>query len=109
MASATQVVDQLNSARLIALKDPAIYAQIVPGVLPIIGAHELLQVRQWGADFVAEAFASPVWAADEKQKSCAQALDTLKIWLDNPSEDVNVTKSAVQAAASMYPYVFRHT
>lgn len=108
MTSPAHVIDQLNHARLIALKDPALYAQVVPGVLPLVGAHEELQVKQWGADFLAEAFASPVWSADEKQKGCLQALDTLKIWMDNPSEDANVVKSAVQTATSIYPYVFRH-
>ncbi|KAF2481122.1 hypothetical protein BDY17DRAFT_300727 [Neohortaea acidophila] len=106
-------IRQLNSARDIVLRDPAIYPQIVPGVLPVIGASQPLGLRRWGADFLAETFASPVVSPEDKEKMCLGVLDTLQGYLNRKEqsggeEDVNVLKSAIQCFASIYPYVFRY-
>ncbi|KAI5309496.1 hypothetical protein KEM55_003118, partial [Ascosphaera atra] len=45
---------QLDTARNVVLGDAALYPQIVQGVLPIIGANAHLQLRRWGAEFLAE-------------------------------------------------------
>ena len=103
-------INQLNAARDIVLKDAAIYPQVVPGVLPVISAQHPVQLRRWGADFLAETFASPVLNAEEKQKLALAVLDTLKGYLDRgEEEDESVVKGAVQAAGSIYPLVFRNT
>nr|POF26288.1 mrna cleavage and polyadenylation specificity factor complex subunit pta1 [Quercus suber] len=114
MASAAATIAQLNSARDIVLRDPAIYPQVIPGVVPIVGSAALLDLRRWGADFLAETFASPVLNAEEKQKLCIGVLDTLAGYLTRKEklgeeEDPSVVKSAVQCAASVYPLVFRHS
>ena len=116
MSSPTEVVKQLNSARQIVLGDPAIYPQVVPGVLPVIGAGAHLDLRRWGADFLAETFASPVISPEQKQKMVVSSdvLGTLRSYLQRKEqvgedEDTSVIKSAVQCAASVYPLVFRHT
>nr|POF12784.1 mrna cleavage and polyadenylation specificity factor complex subunit pta1 [Quercus suber] len=114
MANVAATIAQLNSARDIVLRDPAIYPQVIPGVVPIVGAAALLDLRRWGADFLAETFASPVLNAEEKQKLCIGVLDTLAGYLTRKEklgeeEDPTVVKSAVQCAASVYPLVFRHT
>lgn len=106
-------VKQLNSARAIVLGDPAIYPQVVPGVLPVIGPAQPVELRRWGADFLAETFASPMINAEEKGKMCLGVLDTLKGYLCRKDdmgqeEDTNVLKSAIQCVASIYPLVFRH-
>ncbi len=62
-------IKQLNAARDIVLKDAAIYPQVVPGVLPVISAQHPVELRRWGADFLAETFASPVLNAEGKQKA----------------------------------------
>ncbi|KAK5031533.1 hypothetical protein LTR16_012101, partial [Cryomyces antarcticus] len=108
-SSANDTITQLNAARNLALVDAAYYPQIVPGVVPIIGANASLDLRRWGADFLAETFASPTLAGEEKQKLSLVVLQTLKDFLENPSEDTGVVKSVVQAAASIYPLVVRHT
>ncbi|TKA51253.1 hypothetical protein B0A49_11621 [Cryomyces minteri] len=108
-SSANDTITQLNAARNLALGDAAYYPQIVPGVVPIIGANASLDLRRWGADFLAETFASPTLAGEEKQKLSLVVLQTLKDFLENPSEDTGVVKSVVQAAASIYPLVVRHT
>ena len=101
-------VAQLDKARMFALKDAAFFPQIVPGILPLIGANAALEVRRWGADFIAETFASPAFPTDQKQQLSLVVLQTLKDWLDVPAEDAAVVKSVVQAATSVYPLVFKH-
>ncbi|KAF2869363.1 hypothetical protein BDV95DRAFT_577173 [Massariosphaeria phaeospora] len=100
---------QLDAARSLALGDGRYYGTIIPGVLPIIGpsASASLEVRRWGADFLAEAFASPAWGADEKQASALTVLATLKDYVEGV-DDRSVVKSAIQAAASIYPLVYRY-
>ncbi|KAI6798144.1 hypothetical protein KC361_g3541 [Hortaea werneckii] len=115
MAQATSsVLFQLDQARNIVLTTPSVYPQVVPGVLGVIGGAAALELRRWGADFLAETFASPVLPAEEKQKLGLPALDTLRAYLNRKEErgedeDGQVIKSAVQCAASLYPLVFRHT
>jgi symplekin len=88
-------IQQLQSARALALGDGNYYPTIIPGVLPIIS-------------FLAEAFASPAWPSDVKESSAPSVLATLKDYLENV-DDMSVVKSSVQAAASVYPLVYRHT
>ncbi|KAF1808643.1 mRNA cleavage and polyadenylation specificity factor complex subunit [Eremomyces bilateralis CBS 781.70] len=102
-------ITQLEQARGIALADAKSYVQIVPGVLPIIGAGAAIELKRWGSEFLAETFASPQLAQDEKQALCLKALPVLNQYLDAESEDMFVVKEAVQSAASIYPLVFRHT
>ncbi|KAK3686276.1 hypothetical protein LTR37_019959, partial [Vermiconidia calcicola] len=114
MSDLRDTIKQLNSARELALKDPALYPQIVSGVQAVIGPERPVELRRWGADFLAESFASPVVSAEEKQRMCLGMLDILKSYLNRKEErgeeeDWNVVKSAVQCAASVYPLVFRHT
>ncbi|KAJ4345856.1 uncharacterized protein N0V89_011991 [Didymosphaeria variabile] len=82
----------------------------MPGVLPLIGpnSNASLEVQRFGADFLAEMFASPMWSAEAKQPIALLVLDTLKYYLEQV-HDRGVTKGAVQAAASVYPLVYRHT
>lgn len=103
-------IQQLQSARTLALGDGRYYPTIIPGVLPIISfsADQSLEVQRWGADFLAEAFASPAWPSDVKETSAPSILATLKDYLENVS-DTSVVKSSIQAAASVYPLVYRHT
>jgi symplekin len=116
MSTPADTIKQLNSARDIVLRDPTIYPQVVPGVLPVIGPSTTLEQRRWGADFLAETFASPVVSGEDKEKMCigSGVLDTLRGYLNRKEdmgqdEDPAVVKSAVQCAASIYPLVFRHT
>ncbi|KAG9815500.1 hypothetical protein KCU68_g19177, partial [Aureobasidium melanogenum] len=108
-ANVADTVKQLNAARNLALADPALYPQVVPGLLRIVGADAILELRRWGADFFAETFASPVLAQEHKQNLGLQVLDTLKAYLERPNEDTAVIKSVVQTAASIYPFIFRQT
>lgn len=107
-ASADPLVAQLKQARQVVLENAANYPAIIPSILPIIGPGADLELRRWGAEFLAETFASPVLPTDQKQQLSFPVLDKIKEYLDTPGEDIAVVKGAVQAAASIYPLVFRH-
>ena len=106
-SSPAEMLSQLEAARKLALGDPQVYSQVVPGVLPLIGPNAALDVRRWGADFLAECFASPALPNAQKESLVADVLPALRAYLENPAEDQAVLRSAVQAAASLYPLVFR--
>lgn len=101
-------IAQLNAARTLVLGDAAFYPQIVNGVLPIIGARSRLELRRWGAEFLAETFSSPALAPAQKEQLAAIALQTLRETLELPEKDTVTLKHIVEAAASLYPLVFRH-
>lgn len=105
-----QTIHQMESARSLALGDGRYYPTIIPGVMPIIGysAEQGIEIQRWGADFLAEAFSSPTWPTEAKETFATSVLATLKAYLENV-EDKSVIKSTVQAAASIYPIIYRHT
>lgn len=108
---ALSVADQLSkleAARQFVLADSALYPQIVQGILPIVGANARLELRRWGAEFLAETFASATIPLQQKESLSIVVLQTLKELLDVPDEDTGVIKSVVQAAASIYGLVFRY-
>lgn len=111
MAQTKEVVDQvaqLNAARNLVLGDAAFYPQIVNGILPIVGAHARLELRRWGADFLAETFASPVLPTGQKEQLAPTVLQAILEILVLPETDSAVLQSLVQAASSLYPLIFRH-
>lgn len=105
--SVEQQINQLNDARKLVLGDANYYPQITQGILPIIGPSARLELRRWGADFLAETFASPTLPVHQKETLSLIILETLKSMIENPQEDSAVVKSAVQTAASIYPLVVR--
>ncbi|KAG9234339.1 hypothetical protein BJ875DRAFT_461740 [Amylocarpus encephaloides] len=115
--SVEQQIKLLEDARTLVLNDANYYQQILQGILPIIdpvGRAEpqrseagKVELRRWGADFLAETFASPSVQAQQKETLCLIILEMLKTMIENPSEDNAVIKSVVQTAASIYPLVFR--
>ena len=107
-APVTDQITKLEAARHLVLSDSTHYAAIVPGILPIIGAQSHLEIRRWGADFLAEAFASPALSLQGKESLSVQVLQTLKELLELSNEDTGVLKSVIQAAASIYGLIFRY-
>ncbi len=106
--SVTDQLTQLEAARQLVLADSVLYPQIVQGILPIVGANARLELRRWGAEFLAETFASPTVAVQQKENLSIIVLRTLKELLEIPDGDTGVIKSVVQAAASIYGLVFRY-
>lgn len=105
------VVDQLaqlEAARQLVLADSGLYPQIVQGILPIVGASARLELRRWGAEFLAETFATPTLSLQTKESLSIVVLQTLKEMLEVPDEDSRVVKNVIQAAASIYGLVFRY-
>ena len=106
-AAASEMIPQLEAARQLVLADAQIYTQIVPGILPIIGPTAALEIRRWGAEFLAESFASPALGKAQKEDLAVQVLPTLRGLLEIPGEDAAVVKSVVQTVASLYELVFK--
>ncbi|KAF7899186.1 uncharacterized protein EAF01_008399 [Botrytis porri] len=102
-----QQINQLNDARKLVLSDANYYTQIIQGILPIIGPSARVELRRWGADFLAETFSSPTIPSSQKETLSLVVLDTLEDMIENPHEDSAVIKSIVQTAASIYPLVVR--
>lgn len=101
-------IAQLNAARNLVLGDAAFYPQIINGILPIVGPNAKLELRRWGADFLAETFASPQLATAQKEQLAQNVLQSIQETMLLPETDAAVLQSLVQTAASLYPLVFRH-
>ena len=106
--SVAEQTTQLGAARQLVLADAALYPQIIPPLLPIIGVHASLEVRRWGAEFLAETFASLSVSPQQKQQLSIIVLQTLRESLESPNQDVEVAKNIIQAAAGVYGHVFRY-
>jgi symplekin len=105
--SVAEQLEQLNAARKLVLDNIAYYDRIVKGVLPIIGPTAALELRRWGAEFLAESLATPVLTMRDKENITVAVLDTLRRLIEGAGEDVIVLKACVAAAASAYPIALR--
>lgn len=111
MASALSVAEQirqLNDARKLVLGDVKHYSSVVKGILPIVGTGAPIELRRWGADFLAEAFATPTLPNGEKETMQPYVLATLESMVENERDD-QVLRSVIQTAASIYPLALRWT
>jgi len=100
---------RLSEARRLCLQDSSLYTKIVPGILPLIGTNADLELRRWGADFIAETLASPILPVQDKQWLSLQLLALLRDYLEVPAQDDDVVMSTLGAAATVYPIVFKYT
>jgi symplekin len=100
----------LIQARNAALENPSLYPQVLPPILGLVtdDHNPSIELRRWVADFLAEILASPVLQTEEKQTMALLILPVLKMFLETAGEDVVLMKSVIQAAASLYPLVFRY-
>jgi symplekin len=105
--SPSDILPQLEAARKLVLGDAHFYSEIVPGILPIVGPAAAVEVRRWGAAFLAETFATPVLGDVQKEEICLDVVAFIRGILENPAEDAIVVKSAIQAVASFYTLLFR--
>ncbi|KAF6826021.1 mRNA cleavage and polyadenylation specificity factor complex subunit [Colletotrichum plurivorum] len=106
-ASVNDQIRQLNDARKLVLGDVKYYPTVVKSILPIVGPTARVELRRWGADFLAEAFATPALPGSEKETMQLFVLDTLQTMVENQNEDAHVLRSAIQTAASIYPFALR--
>lgn len=105
--SVSDQIRQLNDARKLVLGDVKYYSNVLKSILQIVSPSAHLDLRRWGADFLAEAFATPAVSMNEKETMQLFVLETLKDLLDDPKEDAQVLRSAIQAASSIYPLALR--
>ena len=105
--SVPEQIRQLNDARKLVLGDVKYYPSVVRGLLPIIGPNAPIELRRWGAEFLAEAFGTPALPNGEKETMQLYALATVESLLDGEKQDPQVLRSVVQTAASIYPLAMR--
>jgi symplekin len=99
---------KLVEARKLCLLNADNYIPLIPTILPIIAANTSLELRRWGADFIAETLASPMLSDEDKRTLTLQLLPLLKDYLEFPSQDDAVVMSTLSAAASAYPIIFKY-
>ncbi|KAI1641183.1 hypothetical protein F4809DRAFT_215248 [Biscogniauxia mediterranea] len=100
-------IRQLEGARKLVLGDVTYYPQVIQATLPIIGPTALVEFRRWGAEFLAEAFATPAVPLGQKETLSLLVLETLKLLVEDANQDVLVLRGVIQAAASIYPLALR--
>ncbi|KAI1386698.1 uncharacterized protein F4822DRAFT_410984 [Hypoxylon trugodes] len=100
-------IRQLEGARKLVLGNAGYYTQVIQATLPIIGPSAQVEFRRWGAEFLAEAFATPAIAPGQKETLSLVVLETLKLLVEDDHQDVTVLRSVIQAAASIYPLALR--
>ncbi|KHO00130.1 mRNA cleavage and polyadenylation specificity factor complex subunit [Metarhizium album ARSEF 1941] len=105
--SVPEQIRQLNDARKLVLGDVKYYPNVVRGLLPIIGPNAHIELRRWGAEFLAEAFSTPALPNGEKETMQLYVLATVESLLQNEREDPQVLRSVILAAASIYPLALR--
>lgn len=106
--SVSDQLHQLNEAKKAVLSDPqAYYSQIMVGILPLASPNTNVELRRWATNFVAEAFATPTLPGRDKEGMSLLVVGHLRALLENPKEDPYVLRSAIQAAASIYPHAMR--
>ena len=101
-------ITQLEEARKHVLADAHHYLAIIPGIVPIIGPAAHLDVRRWGADFLAEGFASPALPTQTKEGLSLQVVSLLRELLEAPAQDEVVVRSVIQTASCIYGLIFRY-
>ncbi|OTA94276.1 hypothetical protein M434DRAFT_394830 [Hypoxylon sp. CO27-5] len=100
-------IRQLEDARKLVLGNANYYAQVIHATLPIIGPSAQVEFRRWGADFLAEVFATPALPPAQKESLSLVVLETLKLLVEDVNQDILVLRSVIQAAASIYPLALR--
>ncbi|KAI1807205.1 hypothetical protein F4811DRAFT_507367 [Daldinia bambusicola] len=100
-------IRQLEGARKLVLGNANYYTQVIQATLPIIGPSAQVEFRRWGAEFLAEAFATPAIAPGQKETLSLVVLETLKLLVEDANQDVLVLRGVIQAAASIYPLALR--
>ena len=105
--SVSDQIRQLNDARKLVLGDVNYYPSVVKGILPIIGPNSAIELRRWGADFLAEAFGTPSVPNAEKETMQPFVLTTLESLIEDEGQDTQVLRSVIQTAASIYPLAMR--
>jgi symplekin len=107
--SVSEQIRQLNDARKLVLGDVQYYPSVVRGIVPIIKPTASTELRRWGANFLAEAFATPSLPNGEKETMQPYVLELLESMVNNEKEDSQVLRSVIQTAASIYPLAMRWT
>lgn len=99
---------QLAHARTAALQDASLLRQVMGPIIGLATECPDRPLRRWTARFIAEAAAAARLPADETERLDLALLPVVRYFLEDGAFDPVVWKASVQAAASLYPVVFRY-
>ncbi|KAL1870293.1 hypothetical protein VTK73DRAFT_2668 [Phialemonium thermophilum] len=107
LSSTREQIRQLEDARKLVLSEAKYYGQIVMSILPIMKSNSAVELRRWGAEFLAEAVSTPAVPPSMKTDLCLKTIGTLRDVVEEQNLDDIVLKSVIMAAASVYPLIVR--
>ncbi|KAI0388018.1 hypothetical protein F5Y04DRAFT_274872 [Hypomontagnella monticulosa] len=100
-------IRQLEDARKLVLGNMSYYEQVLRATTPIIGPSAHIEFRRWGAEFLAETFATPAIPPNQKEAFVQIVINTVRQLLEDTNQDILVLRNIIQTAASIYPIAFR--
>lgn len=103
--TAQMSVDQLNGAKAVVRENPALYPEIVKGILNIADRPET-DLRRWCAAFLVDAFASPDLSEEVKQTLAIDSLNTLLTLVND--RDFVVLRHSITCIGIVYPLLFSY-
>jgi symplekin len=98
---------QLAHARAAALEDASLLPQVMGPIVGLATECRDLPLQRWTARFIAESAAAERLAPGDLEKLDLALLPAIRYFLDGRADAV-VWKASIQAAASLYPVVFRY-
>lgn len=98
-------VAQLNGAKAVVRENPALYPEIVKGILNIADRPET-DLRRWCAAFLVDAFASPDLSEEVKQTLATESLAALLTLIGD--RDFVVLRHAITCTGIVYPLLFSY-
>jgi symplekin len=98
---------QFNHARVCGLRDASLLPHVMPPIIGLATERADKELRRWAARFIAETVAAARLAPDDMACLDMTLLPAIRAFLEGPLDTI-IWKASVQAAASLYPVIFRH-
>ena len=100
-------LQQFSHARACSLQDVSLLPKLMPPIIGLAMERGERPLRRWAARFIAETAATARLAPDEMERLDLTLLPAIRYFLEG-AHDTIIWKAAIQAAASLYPVIFRH-
>jgi symplekin len=99
---------QLAQARAASLENVALLPKVMGPVIGLATEHPSVELQRWAAEFMAETTATRRLTPDDRERLDLTLLPVIKSFLEAEHGDTVVLKASIQAAASLYPVIFRY-
>jgi symplekin len=105
--SMDSALKQFSHARACSLQDVSLLSQLMPPIIGLAMERGELPLQRWAARFIAETADAARLAPDEMERLDLTLLPAIRYFLEGGFDTI-IWKASIQAAASLYPVVFRH-